>query len=209
MTAAHLAFTLTNVNSIQSVALVKRHPFRIKDFDSDPGWLGPKYLKNYHQVDCYEKRRTLIKQARHTGSITRELHVKLKRQMRTGKLHIHTTEIDHAAPMKDSVKLVTSNRETIIGDYLLLATGAEADVPGKGWLKPIIDQLNLPCAPCGFPIVNSSLEWKDGLFVAGALAELEVGPVSRNISGLEKQQIGLRKQHRGSRNCQVKYQLLC
>ncbi|MDL4839855.1 FAD/NAD(P)-binding protein [Aquibacillus rhizosphaerae] len=186
MTAAHLAYTLSNKSSIQSVTLLKRHPFRIKDFDSDPGWLGPKYLRAYNQVNCYAERRRLIQQARHRGSITRELYVKLKQQVRAGRLHFHTGEIEKAQSIRNSVHIYMSNGEMINADSLILATGAEASMPGENWLRSVIKQLELPCAPCGFPIVSSSLEWKQGLFVAGALAELEVGPVSRNIAGARK-----------------------
>jgi len=43
--------------------------------------------------------------------------------------------------------------------------------------------MDLPTAKDGFPIVDRHLRWRKGLFVMGRLAELEVGPVSRNISG--------------------------
>ncbi len=46
-----------------------------------------------------------------------------------------------------------------------------------------IAQLGLPCAACGYPIVSSQLAWAPGLHVTGPLAELELGPVARNIAG--------------------------
>ncbi|PAW26688.1 hypothetical protein BKC07_23530 [Peribacillus simplex] len=36
---------------------------------------------------------------------------------------------------------------------------------------------------CGYPIVSQSLQWGLGLYVTGALAELEMLPISRHISG--------------------------
>jgi len=186
MTAAHLAYTLSKRNPDQPVHLVKRHPFRVEDFDSDPGWLGPKYLRDYEKVNGYKERRKRIQEARNRGSITRDLHVKLKRQLKEGNLLINTDEINTAHLVDGSVELGLQNNESIRGDCLLLATGANADCPGKSWLQPLINQLDLPCAPCGFPIVQPSLEWKQGLFAAGALAELEIGPVARNIAGARK-----------------------
>lgn len=41
--------------------------------------------------------------------------------------------------------------------------------------------LGLPGAPCGYPIVNRQLCWTPGLYVTGALAALEIGPVARHI----------------------------
>jgi hypothetical protein len=46
--------------------------------------------------------------------------------------------------------------------------------------------MELPFAPCGYPVVNRYLAWGRGLFVTGALAELELGPVARNISGARR-----------------------
>ena len=46
-----------------------------------------------------------------------------------------------------------------------------------------IETLELPCAECGYPIVSKTLQWGPDLYVTGALAELEMGPIARNISG--------------------------
>jgi hypothetical protein len=43
--------------------------------------------------------------------------------------------------------------------------------------------MQLECAGCGFPVVDDLLQWRPGLHVTGPLAELEVGPASRNIVG--------------------------
>ncbi|MYL37613.1 FAD/NAD(P)-binding protein [Halobacillus litoralis] len=186
MTAAHLANTLSNKTSVAAVSLVKRHPFRIEDFDSDPGWLGPKFLNDYEKVTCYDQRRRLIQQARHKGSITRDLHVQLKRQGSASRLKIYTGEVEKAVKGEHGFNLHLTGEQLASGDSIVLATGAEAGLPGQKWLDPLIEQCGLPCAPCGFPIVSTSLEWKEGLYVAGALAELEIGPAARNIAGARK-----------------------
>lgn len=78
MSAVHLAASLAETSE-KPVHLIKRHPFRIKDFDSDPGWLGPKYLNKFNETTCYIKRRDMIRHARNKGSITRDLHIKADR----------------------------------------------------------------------------------------------------------------------------------
>ncbi|MBA2176206.1 FAD/NAD(P)-binding protein [Halobacillus locisalis] len=186
MTAAHTAHTLSTSEHIDEVTLVKRHPFRIHDFDSDPGWLGPKFLKGYREVTCYEERRRMIHEARHKGSITRELRVKLQRQETAGRLKVFTGDILSCEANDDRIHLMMEDETVVTGNSLVLATGAESCLPGKEWLQTAIHQFKLPCAPCGFPVVQSNLEWAEGLFVAGALAELEIGPVSRNIAGARK-----------------------
>lgn len=186
MTAAHLANALTQKETIHSVTMVKRHPFRIHHFDSDPGWLGPKYLNKYNKLTSYKERRSVLQNARNRGSITRDLYLKLQKQERLGKLQIRTGIIQEMRKEDNTMQLLMDNEENLEGNFILLATGAAIAMPGKEWLDPVIKQMELPCAPCGFPIVSNSLEWKKGLFVAGALAELEIGPVSRNIAGARK-----------------------
>lgn len=185
ISAAHLAHTYARQNDTP-VTLIKRHPFRIHDFDSDPGWLGPKYLNQYHQVSCYEERRELIRKARHRGSITSGLYTKLKQLTREGSLRIVTDEIIESSVKKDFIELGLKQKGSVQAGMVMLATGSENRLPAKEWLADTIKKYQLPCAPCGFPTISSSLEWRDGLFVAGALAELEIGPVARNIAGARK-----------------------
>jgi hypothetical protein len=73
--------------------------------------------------------------------------------------------------------------ETIEADLVVLATGFESARPGGVWLDEVIAALNLPTAECGYPIVDRTLCWGPGLYVTGPLAELEIGPVARNIIG--------------------------
>ncbi|MGR9049671.1 FAD/NAD(P)-binding protein [Halobacillus faecis] len=185
ISAAHLANTYA-MDGEREVTLLKRHPFRIKDFDSDPGWLGPKYMNGFQKVTCYEKRRKIIKAARHRGSITSGLSVKLKRHERQGRLKIITDQVEAAVYDKDHIHLQLKDNEGLMAQTVLLATGAENCVPGLEWLEGVMDSCALPTAPCGFPVVDSHLEWGPGLYVAGALAELEIGPSARNIAGARR-----------------------
>lgn len=50
-------------------------------------------------------------------------------------------------------------------------------------LDRLIKDYNLPTANCGFPIVNDNLAWHPDIYVSGSLAELELGPVAKNIAG--------------------------
>lgn len=185
ISAAHLAHTYTR-NEDTPVTLIKRHPFRIHNFDSDPGWLGPKYLNHYHQVTCYKQRRDLIRKARNCGSITKGLYTRLKQLTRDGCLRIVTDEITEASRSEAFIELQLKQQVSVQAGTVLLATGAKNILPGREWLSEAIQDYQLPCAPCGFPITSPSLEWKEGLYVAGALAELEIGPVARNIAGARK-----------------------
>jgi hypothetical protein len=49
-----------------------------------------------------------------------------------------------------------------VADRVVLATGFDA----------AIERMELPCAPCGFPLVDRALRWAPGIYVTGPLAEL-------------------------------------
>jgi cation diffusion facilitator CzcD-associated flavoprotein CzcO len=182
ITATHLAIKLATLFPGE-VTMLKRHPFRVHDFDSNPEWLGPKMRQPFIKIKDYENRRKAIKSARHKGSIPSELRNRISHLVRTKKLTIKDGNVNDFLIQHNDVQLLLENGETIIGSSILLATGFEQGLPGKEWLEPVIKQEKLPCAKCGYPIVNNMLEWAPNLYVSGALAELEVGPIARNISG--------------------------
>ncbi|WP_404429050.1 FAD-dependent oxidoreductase [Sutcliffiella horikoshii] len=180
ITATHLAIKLAS-SFPGEVTMVKRHPFRVHDFDSNPEWLGPKKRQPFVKMKDYGKRRDAIRSARHKGSIPSELRNRLNHLVRTEKLYIKDGIVTEFCPKEVQLSLDTG--EFIKAGTILMATGFEQNLPGKDWLGPVIKQEKLPCAMCGYPIVNNMLEWAPNLFVSGALAELEVGPIARNISG--------------------------
>ena len=81
--------------------------------------------------------------------------------------------------------LKLSCSESIQVDSVLLATGFDKTLPGGKMIQNLINdncELNVSDF-CGYPIVSEHLRWSDRVFVAGALAELELGPSARNIAG--------------------------
>nr|WP_249023481.1 hypothetical protein [Planococcus salinarum] len=125
----------------EQVTLLKRHPFRIHDFDSDPGWLGPKKQISFRKASSYQKRRMLISQARHKGSIPRDLHIKLLHQQRKNKLQIEEAQVHHAAFETDAVQLYDeTDRLLHQSGTVLLATGFESMMPGGTWLPSVIKE---------------------------------------------------------------------
>ncbi|ETI68749.1 NAD(P)-binding domain-containing protein [Neobacillus vireti] len=183
ITSIHLALKLSDLYSNQ-VTLLKRHPFRISNFDSDPGWLGPKYQKAFRSLESYEKRRKEIIKARNKGSVPHDLYIKLLNRVKNGVLAIEDGEVVRGDVIEGSIHLFDKDNKPIAQTgTLLLATGYLPSLPGSQWIKSMIETLELPCAECGYPIVSKTLQWGPNLYVTGALAELEVGPIARNISG--------------------------
>nr|WP_275582000.1 FAD/NAD(P)-binding protein [Bacillus ectoiniformans] len=185
ISAAHLAVKLSKQFPGQ-VTMVTRHPFRLHAFDSDPGWLGQKYLRSFDQLACFKERRDKIKNARNRGSLPNDVYRNICSLQKQGKLKIVFDEINESSIQTDAQTLtleLSKSGERLSPQTILLASGFEPSMPGKEWLKPLVQNENLTCAECGYPIVSKDLEWCPHLFVAGALAELVVGPAARNISG--------------------------
>ncbi len=69
---------------------------------------------------------------------------------------------------------------------VLLATGFAGHRPGGKFIDQLVASASLPCAKCGYPVVDKALRWHPRVYVSGPLAELELGPSSRNISGARR-----------------------
>ena len=84
------------------------------------------------------------------------------------------------------MELSLSCGNTIEVDEVLLATGFGKKLPGGKLIKDMVEISGLEVSNfCGFPIVDENLSWGSSkrIYVAGALAELELGPSARNIAG--------------------------
>lgn len=165
------------------VTLLMRHPMRVRQFDSDPGWIGPLHQAPFRRVADPARRREIIAAARHRGSMPADVAAELRRALTRGALRLCTGEVGAASGGAAGVRLQLRDAAPIEADRVVLATGFEATRPGGAWLDRAAEELALPCAPCGYPLVDTALRWAEGLHVTGPLAELEVGPVARNIVG--------------------------
>jgi len=183
ITAAHLSIKLSKIH--KQVILVTRHDFRVHDFDSDPGWLGPKNMNSFLKIKDYKTRRQTITNARYRGSFPKELSLALSRLIQKNKLKVIYDEIERCSNCSESSLLLNlkNSEEKIETSRILLTTGFQSNMEYLSWLHPVINNEKLLCAECGFPIVSKNLEWGKNLYVVGALAELEIGPTARNISG--------------------------
>ena len=170
------------------VSMVTRHSLRVEMFDSDPCWIGALCMQEFERASHGERRR-MIAQARNRGSVPREIATDLFDAIREGRLSLICGEIALARAIAGSrVQLTISDDSEmpvalLNSDLVILATGFDRSRPGGEWLDRAIDHFALPCHECGYPIVDANLRWRSGLYVTGPLAELELGPVARNIIG--------------------------
>ena len=184
ISAGHVVLRLLEEG--HDVHLVSRHTLRQHQFDSDPGWLAWKYTNVFSRELDFDHRRGLITDARHTGSVSPEIGRALRRAITRNRIQWHEAEVTQLASTSDRLEVALSTDATVCADRVLLATGFDSQRPGGSMIDELITSASLPCSGCGYPIVDTSLRWHPRIFVSGPLAELELGPVSRNIAGARR-----------------------
>ncbi len=184
ISAAQTALRLADEG--HKVHLISRHALRTHQFDSDPGWLGPKCMARFEQEQNLDRRRAMIVAARHRGSVPPGVQRALHRAIHLGRISWHEAGVDQVDREHGALRLRLSDGDEVVAEHVLLATGLSTKRPGGAMLERLIDSVSLPCAECGYPIVDSALRWHPRIHVTGPLAELALGPASRNIAGARK-----------------------
>lgn len=184
ISAAQVALRLADTG--HRVHLIARHPLREHQFDSEPGWLGPKHMTAYLAEPDLGQRRAMIRAARHRGSVPPAVHTALHAAFQAGRVTWHEGSLEGAEVHAEGVRLTLAEGRQIPVERVLLATGFEAGRPGGALVDDLVEEAGLPCAACGFPITDAALRWHPRLRVTGPLAELELGPAARNIAGARR-----------------------
>jgi len=184
ISSAQVALRL--IDEGHQVHMVSRHALRQHQFDSDKGWLGPKYMNDFSRERDVDRRRMLITEARHRGSVPPEVNRPLRRAIKSGDLDWHESGVDVLEPHADGIVMGLVTGESIQVDRVLLATGFATLRPGGELVDQLITSESLACAKCGYPVVDQALSWHPRVYVSGPLAELELGPTSRNIHGARR-----------------------
>ncbi|WP_372367918.1 NAD(P)-binding domain-containing protein [Candidatus Uabimicrobium sp. HlEnr_7] len=181
ISAAQTAIAMSKQCPQAKIYLITNHAPNIRRFDSDPGWISG-YLRKFHKIENYTMRRKTIDNARYRGSMTKEVATTLKHITAEKKVHMVVDRIENAWRVDQEYILQLTKKDQIVCDHIILATGFDKKCPGK-WLQTAIKNSSLPRTECGYPIVDKSLHWGNNVYVSGALSELEIGPVARNIVG--------------------------
>ncbi|MEL6904461.1 MAG: FAD/NAD(P)-binding protein [Planctomycetota bacterium] len=175
-----------------AVVLVSRHAPRVHQYDSEPGWFGPKFMTDYERIDDASERRRQIAGARHRGSMPADVHAALVDAQRRGRVEVRIADVvgvdgsGDDAPPTGPLRVRLSDGTSHAAGRVLLATGFSSERPGGAMVDSLAETASLPVAPCGFPVVDASLRWHPRIHVTGALAELEIGPIARNIAGARR-----------------------
>ena len=202
LTSGHLAIGAAKRGA--KVTMIARRVFYEKFFDAEPGWLGPKYLKDFHQESCWLARSQTVINARNGGSLTPAVFTHLRRLKAEGKIEfIENCEIKQARwennnlgnhlghnlgnnldnNLKASWQLTCSDREKLECDRLWLATGSTLKIQEQPLLAPLLVTNPLEVVN-GLPVLTTHLRWGNcELYLMGGLAALQIGPTARNLSG--------------------------
>ena len=182
LTSGHLAKGAINLGA--TVTLMTRKQLQSKTFDADPGWLGPKYLKDFHaESDWYERYR-LIQQARNGGSMTPDIMLQLNQAANEGKLKIDECCQVSDAQWQDNlwqVRCHDGSKHKF--NRIWLATGTRFNVKEHPLLQDVLEAYPTEIVN-GLPVLDEHLRLpKSNFFIMGGLAALRIGPVARNIGG--------------------------
>lgn len=175
-----------------SIHVLSRHPLRISQFDSDKCWMGPRCLREFNKVSCPTKRREIIKSARRRGFVPPDVLLAFKNEMKRSaeRLQFLRGEVVDAVKKSKNENLVSlhlsdgNDLQTNDYDMIICATGFDSCCPNKNLVEKLSDNFGLPRANCGYPLLSRDLSWgEENIFAIGSLAELRMGPTSRNIIG--------------------------
>lgn len=182
LTSGHLA--IGAIKRGAKVKLLIRRSLQEKLFDAEPGWLGPKYLKDFFAESDYQKRFVMIQQARNGGSITPKIGTELRRLIRNENLNIdENCQVVKTEWLGDGWRVYCSDNVVHKCERIWLSTGNKFDISREPLLQNILQAFPIATVN-GLPVLDKYLRWPGcELFLMGGFAALQVGPTARNLSG--------------------------
>lgn len=123
----------------------------------------------------WEKRVSIIQQARNGGSITPAMGMQLRRQVSTGYLKIdENCQVLQAEWLGNNWLVKCSNGSSYEYERIWLSTGSKFDVMSEPLLTEILDAYSIPIVK-GFPVLDTCLRLPGcELFIMGGLAAMQV-----------------------------------
>jgi hypothetical protein len=182
LTSGHLS--LGAIRRGATVKLMVRRQFQDKLFDTDPGWIGPKYLKGFWAEPDWQRRADLIQMARNGGSFTPDILLQLRRFCREGLIElVKNCQVNRVDWVDGGWQVHCTDGTLYKCDHIWYATGRRIDAAQHPLLKEVQDLYPTELVN-GLPVLDQYLRWPGcELFVMGGLAALQIGPVARNLRG--------------------------
>ena len=176
LTAGHLVVAALARSA--RVTLVTRRPIVERDFDVEPGWLGPRYLSGFWKAGSPQHRLDTARAARGGGSMPGWMRRRLRTEVRAGHLEHRIGPIEETTFDDDGGEVCVAGKPLRV-DRCWLATGTRPDVRADRALAAHVDQ-----DIDGVPVVDTDLRvGRSPVHVTGRLAMMELGPAAGNLWG--------------------------
>ena len=165
------------------VVLVARRPLAIRVADAESNWHGPARLRPYFAEPDPERRLEMSSAARSGGTITPALAWELRDAVQAGSAELLEGHEVACAAWQDGAFGVVLDGEPRRCDRIWLATGHELSVAGEPLLHDVTAARPARIVG-GRPVLDEACRWPGTeLHLMGALAELQLGPLARNLAG--------------------------
>ena len=176
LTAGHLVLGACSRGA--TVTLVTRRPIVERNFDVEPGWLGPLQLDAYERDTDLRRRLDTARAARGGGSMPAWMCDRIRAKIDRGSVeHVVGEVCDVHRGATDLA--VTIGGRVVRVDHCWLATGTTPDVRADAALSDVVDD-----HVDGVPVVDTDLRvGGTALFVTGRLATIRLGPAAGNLWG--------------------------
>lgn len=180
LTAAHLSAGA--IARRAETHLVVRRSLQTRDFDTDPGWLGPKNLRDYEAIEDPSQRLHTAMAARGGGTIPPWMRSTLRALQDEGRLVIHEhDDVAEATAGIRRLELRLRSGETLVADRVWLATGSTPALGALRCMDPLLPDI---ATVDGLPIPDVDLRiGAPPVHVMGRLATIELGPAAGNLWG--------------------------
>ena len=180
LTAAHLVNGAAGCGA--HVTWVHRSPLVERDFDVDPGWLGPREMQPFLAVSDSTERARLAISARSGGTLPGWMVQKLALHLRAGTVAEICGMISRIETAGSTQRVVLEHRSVVV-DEVWLATGHRVAVRDDPALTGLLADSDCLIAS-GFPVLDSLVRVPGTrVHLAGRAATLQLGPTAGNLSG--------------------------
>jgi hypothetical protein len=188
LTAAHLVERALEEG--HHVEWLTRRPIEVRDFDTDPGWLGPKEMNSFTADRDLRSRLDRVLAARGGGTVPPWMMRRISVAEGAGRVCRRVGEItigvEPNVPSAAPAIKVTIDGVAVVADRVVLATGDRPEVGAS----PPLDRLCRSLAAervGGRPVLDTELRVPGSVVhVMGRLAQLTLGPTAGNLAGARR-----------------------
>jgi cation diffusion facilitator CzcD-associated flavoprotein CzcO len=163
--------------------LVRRDPV-VRDFDTDPGWLGPKEMSRFLALTDMTERLRAVIDARGGGSIPAWILDEIARDEARGLVCRRVGLVEWAPDVHQPSVSVAAR--TVACDRVVLGLGTIPDVDADPALAALCRRTDTQIVG-GRPVLDHALRVPGSVVhVVGRLAQLHLGPTAGNLSGARR-----------------------